>query len=355
MPPKEKLKKKSSSVASDSGKKSKGKKSSGSSDDKTSKGVSKGASKGKDKSKSKGKAVSEGGSKGVKGKSKGKGKGKSKEEQASEDEANLLEAPSDTHTHAVLGVMGRLLERYCCCRSAAKIAFEEKQREERERRAAEEEEAARVAQEERERAITRGDIPIKELKKYIREYTKEYEHDFWLSIMDHAVDKRVKHAAATRIQTMVRAFVGPCRRRRLVMTAYSEVDEFWDMKRAEKLHAKDLEKIEIATRASFSLTYTRNAFNAVVSKKARNDGAYLIQRAWRGYVGRSIFRYFIMLARELRIKKEKPPKSRFTSEVFKRVWGRKKYEPKGGWPGKADVIEVCVCVCVTYCLMDAVA
>lgn len=150
----------------------------------------------------------------------------------------------------------------------------------------------------------------------------------------------MQHAAATRIQTQIRTFLGPCRRRNLEMSAYADCDEFWDRKRSEKLHGKELEKIEIATRASFSAMYARNTFRNIVSKKAQNDAAYLIQRSWRGFVGRSIFKYFVQLARELRIKKPPPPKSRFASEVFTRVWGRKNFAPKKGWPGKKDFLEV---------------
>mmetsp|Transcript_18281 Transcript_18281/g.34183 ORF Transcript_18281/g.34183 Transcript_18281/m.34183 type:complete len:879 (+) Transcript_18281:206-2842(+) len=324
MPPKEKksLKKKSSSVASDSGKEKKGK----SKKDKKDKGD-------KDKKDTGGGSgkKSKKGNKGDGDKKKGKKGDKDKAKQRKQDEEELLEAPPD------IGVLGRFLERYCCCRSAAKVAFEEKQREERERKAAEEE-AARAA-EEAAREITRGDIPIRELRKYIREFNKDFEAEFWPPLMQRAVDTRVQHAAATRIQTLVRAFLGPCRRMRLEMTAFSHCDKFWERKRAEKLHAKDLAKIEVATRASFASSYARNTFNAVVSHKARSDAAFLCQRAWRGFVGRSIFKYFMMLARELREKKEKPPKSRFSSEVFQRVWGRKNYQPKGGWPGKADYIQ----------------
>lgn len=321
MPPKEKKSPKKKSSSGKETKDSKGKKSKG--DD--AKDSAKNGGGGSDKKSKKGKKGGDG------NKKKGKKGDKDKAKQRKQDEEELLEAPPD------IGVVGRFLERYCCCRSAAKVAFEEKQREERERKAAEEE-AARAA-EEAAREITRGDIPIRELRKYIREFTKDFEAEFWPPLMERAVNTRVQHAAATRIQTLVRAFVGPRRRLRLEMTAFSHCDSFWERKRAEKLHAKDLAKIEVATRASFASSYARNTFNAVVSHKARTDAAFLCQRAWRGFVGRSIFKYFMMLARELREKKEKPPKSRFSSEVFQRVWGRKNYQPKGGWPGRADYIQ----------------
>ena len=321
MPPKEKTSSKKKKNKSEGGKEKKSKK------DKNESSGEKKSDKKKSDKKQKSDSDKDGKKKSKKDKKDKKGKNDKKK-----DVEELLEAPPDQ------GFIVNFLERYCCCRSAARIAFEEKQREERERKAAEEE--ARLAEEEKAKEITRGDIPIKELRKYIREFTKDYESKFWPPFFENEIEKRVRHAAATRIQTMVRAFLGPCRRRRREMTAYAKCDEFWTMKKAQKLHAKDLEKIAIATRASFSSSYARNKFNAIVSRKARSDAAFLIQRAWRGYVGRRIFEYFRMLARELRIKKPKKPKSRFSSEVFKRVWGRKNYEPKGGWPGKADFIEV---------------
>ena len=197
--------------------------------------------------------------------------------------------------------------------------------------------------------MTIGDIPVRELRKHIRDFTKEFEADFWPPLFEHVVSLRVQNAAATHIQTLVRSFLGPCRRRRLEMTAFVDCDDFWIRKRAEKLHGKELQQVEIATRASFAAKYARNTFRDMVSKKARSDAAYLIQRAWRGFVGRSIFQYFMMLARELRIKKPAPPKSRFSSEVFTRVWGRKNFAPKKGWPGKKDFMEVSARFSVFLC------
>lgn len=56
-------------------------------------------------------------------------------------------------------------------------------------------------------------------------------------------------------------------------------------------------------------------------------------------VGRSISTYLFMLKKQLRVPKPKPPPNRFKSEVFRRIWARKNFVPKGGWPGKADFIE----------------
>eukprot|EP00602_Paraphysomonas_sp_CaronLab_P011458 CAMPEP_0185043294 /NCGR_PEP_ID=MMETSP1103-20130426/42824_1 /TAXON_ID=36769 /ORGANISM="Paraphysomonas bandaiensis, Strain Caron Lab Isolate" /LENGTH=547 /DNA_ID=CAMNT_0027583453 /DNA_START=677 /DNA_END=2321 /DNA_ORIENTATION=+ len=64
-----------------------------------------------------------------------------------------------------------------------------------------------------------------------------------------------------------------------------------------------------------------------------------IQRAWRGMVGRSIASYFMMLASQLRPKKQRPPPSRFRSDVLRRIWARKSFEPEGGWPGKMDFVD----------------
>jgi hypothetical protein len=56
-------------------------------------------------------------------------------------------------------------------------------------------------------------------------------------------------------------------------------------------------------------------------------------------IGRCIASYFLMLAKQLRVNKPKPPPSRFKAEVFRRIWARKKFTPTGGWPGKADFKE----------------
>lgn len=267
-----------------------------------------------------------------------KKKKKKKEEQSGAqkdeelDQSAHLEAPPD------IGLLARVLERFCCCRSAAKVAFEERQRGERERKAAEEE-AARVAAE-KARELTRGDIPVRELRRHIRDFAKDFEDGFWPPLMQRAVQSRVQCAAATRIQSCVRRFLGPCRRRRMQMEAFAQCDKFWAGKRAQKLGDKDLQAQRAAARAGFSSAYARDALNAAVRRKARLDAACLVQRVWRGFVGRCIFRYFQQLAREIRERRPKPPKSRFAAEVFQRVWGRKQYVPPGGWPGRADVLEV---------------
>jgi hypothetical protein len=263
-----------------------------------------------------------------KGDSKKKKKKKKSLEEEDVEEDQLLEVPPDQ------GFLGNMLERYCCCRSAAKVAFEHRQREERERKAVAEEEAKK--EEEKAKEVVKGDIPIRELRKHIRNFTKEYEATFWPPFWTSLVDTRVQKAAATRIQTLIRTFLGPVQRRRREMTAFVKYDEFWQLKRKQKLQNKDLQQIAVKTRATFSSSYARNVFNQVVSRKAKYDAVSLLQRAWRGYVGRSISSYFRMLARELRVAKEVPPKSRFSSEIFKRVWGRKRYKPEGGWPGRAD-------------------
>lgn len=76
-----------------------------------------------------------------------------------------------------------------------------------------------------------------------------------------------------------------------------------------------------------------------ISKRARLDGAQTIQRVFRGYVGRSIYAYYLMLSKQLKLKKPKPPPTRFTVETFRRIWARKNFVPEGGWAGKMDFIE----------------
>ncbi len=61
-------------------------------------------------------------------------------------------------------------------------------------------------------------------------------------------------------------------------------------------------------------------------------------RFWRGYVGRSIYAYYLMLSKQLRLKKEKVIPNRIKPETFRRIWARKNFLPDGGWPGKADRI-----------------
>ena len=47
------------------------------------------------------------------------------------------------------------------------------------------------------------------------------------------------------------------------------------------------------------------------------------RRAWRGMVGRSIASYFRMLAKELRIRKTRPPPTRLKADALRRMWARK--------------------------------
>lgn len=62
-------------------------------------------------------------------------------------------------------------------------------------------------------------------------------------------------------------------------------------------------------------------------------------RWWRGFVGRSIFSYYVMLSKALKVRKPKKYPSRLTLETFRRVWARRDYMPLDGWPGRADHVD----------------
>ena len=67
----------------------------------------------------------------------------------------------------------------------------------------------------------------------------------------------------------------------------------------------------------------------------KSGASTVIQKMFRGY----LIRRLDILNRPTKKWKKRVVPSRFSIDVYRRIWGRSVYEPQGGWPGRHDHIE----------------
>lgn len=78
------------------------------------------------------------------------------------------------------------------------------------------------------------------IKKFVRKWEKGFWPKFWI----HHANNLLKKKSAIKIQTMIRGFLGRVYYKRRLLYAINEMNEFWRLKREQKLLEK--EKLRIA-------------------------------------------------------------------------------------------------------------
>jgi hypothetical protein len=273
---------------------------------------------------------------------------------------------------AVLNFLTDLLSKYCCCCSCCQCCQSFYQ--------------PKILPEEINTALddSQPSSPFKSPPDrvsdhfLIKKFVRKWEGKFWPQFWKEHRELLLRREAATRIQAIIRGYLGRRYYERQYQRALSVMNDFWRRKRELKLLEKEKQKITKVVRGKVSSPtpwlssspsflhvclclslsdgvttrkryFGKRCFEKSSSGWCRYDPTVrsslpstphsLTPRAWRGLVGRSIASYFLMLAKQLRLNKPAAPPSRFKSEVFRRIWARKKFVPTGGWPGKADFKE----------------
>ncbi len=140
-------------------------------------------------------------------------------------------------------------------------------------------------------------------------------------------------AANIALNAVVRGYLA----RRLYKKKYAcaisaNITYFGDTKRAE------VEKRMALSKRRAGMTAANTFFRQYVVDLIDSSAMYLVQCAaattlqknWRG----AMCRYWLNYKPPPRPKK--PPPTRFTPQTLRRVWARKEFTPKGGWPGRAS-------------------
>lgn len=154
-----------------------------------------------------------------------------------------------------------------------------------------------------------------------------------LSDPDAPVDP-VRYSAAVKIQAMIRRFLARFARHRQWKIAVKSAEYFaLSVQEAKQLKAAGSRQRRIMQEL-FIKTYVFDVLSTAKLFLIQSAVIVQIQALYRGFRIRKLYNFRCLL------RKPKPPPTRITTEMARRVWARAEFGPKGGWPGmRTSVLE----------------
>lgn len=138
-----------------------------------------------------------------------------------------------------------LLQRYCCCLLLFKYFQTKKISPESENELTNLENDVN-----KQLSTTKNDISEQLI---IKKFVKKWEKKFWPNFWVYHANNLLRREAAIKIQTMIRRFLGKVYYRRKYLQALLEMNDFWNMKREQRLLEKEKLRIAKETRAKVCL------------------------------------------------------------------------------------------------------
>lgn len=175
----------------------------------------------------------------------------------------------------------------------------------------------------------------------VKDFVIDWEGNFWPDLIVPYALIVAKNRAATKIQRIIRGFLGRKRTEKLWHEAICEFSDFWVQKKRERENERALKRKLEEERRKFAENTVKKTIKRVYDSQVHIEAVTHIQSAWRGFVTRKLMTYIQSLKKmrsPYKIKKVER-KSRINENVKRYIWARRAFAPAGGWPGKADVID----------------
>ena len=142
--------------------------------------------------------------------------------------------------------------------------------------------------------------------------------------------------AAIIIQSLIRQFLAKVHAKKMWNDAMDAASAYWENYWHMRWLANQNRSLNKNARQKFIANFVNNVFSeGALLYALKSEASTIIQKYYRGY-----------LVRRLKLLNKKPKKwkkrlvtSRFSVDVYRRMWGRSLYEPVGGWPIQETVLE----------------
>lgn len=169
--------------------------------------------------------------------------------------------------------------------------------------------------------------------KRIYEIKKKYVKTSIENLKVEKSQEEIRNEAAIKIQSIIRGKFGKKLALNQWQLVIEKTNDYWleviRKRNEDKERLLMLERL----RKKFIYEYVNDVIEVSIVCYIQNHAAITIQRFWRNYLTNKKY------PRKSKIfKKKKKMLLRYGIDVYRRLWGRSHFEPRGGWPGRAEVI-----------------